>query len=79
MRSSGDIRADLAIWYPARNALAKGQSYTMGGISVTRADLATVNATIKDLEQQLSLAQAAERGDTTAANGFGCVQLLRGP
>jgi hypothetical protein len=58
MRSAVDIQADLEIFYSARRAVALSASYTLdtgqGRQSVTRADLASINATIASLESELS-------------------------
>lgn len=77
MRSPGSINAELSVWYAARTALASAQSYSIGGRSVTKANLGEINSTIASLESEL--ARASAEAGTPAASGFGCVQLLRGP
>jgi hypothetical protein len=75
MRSASAIQADLDAFYAARRKIASGQSATINGQTLTRADLATINATIGTLTSELAQAQAEP--DTAAAAGFGCVRLLR--
>ena len=68
-RDALDIQADLTILYAARIAAATGQSYTLdtgqGRQSVTRADLATINATIATLESELSEAEVGPNPSIT--------------
>ena len=75
MRSASAVQADLTVWYAARTRIAGGQSATINGQSLTRADLDSVNTTIAGMEAELARAQACP--DTPAAAGFGCVRLLR--
>lgn len=55
-RSKEAIQAELDDWYIARGRVQKGQSYSIGTRTLTRADLADINATIKDLEAELARA-----------------------
>ncbi len=52
-RSKAEIQAELAEWYTARLRITKGQSYSIGNRNLTRADLADINDTIRDLEAAL--------------------------
>jgi hypothetical protein len=61
-RSAADIQATLNKFYAARDAIALGQSYTLdtgqGRLSMTRANLAELENSINNLEQQLEEIEA---------------------
>lgn len=46
------IQTRLTAYYAAEIAVLKGQSYSIGNRSLTRADLAAIQTTIKDLETE---------------------------
>ena len=76
-RSVSAIQADLDVWYAARTAVSRGQSYTVDGQAVTRASLSEINTTIRGLESELSAANGVVSGNAAQASGFGLVRLLR--
>lgn len=52
----------LQQYYDAEEKILKGQSYTLGSRQLTRADLATVQNKIKELEAEVDALQ--QRGTT---------------
>lgn len=66
MRTSADISADLQAACAARRSALQAQSYSLdtgqGKQAVQRADLSTINKTIRDLEAELETATADESG-----------------
>jgi len=48
------IEERLSMWLQCEKAIAGNQSYTLDGRSYNRADLATVQRIIRDLQGQLS-------------------------
>jgi hypothetical protein len=73
MRSSSDIQADLDAALEARRTALQAQSYSLdtgqGKQLVTRADLGTINKTIRELQAELKDALASESGDTGITSG----------
>lgn len=65
-RSTSSIQTSLDTWYVARDAIASGQSYSINGRQLGRAQLSEVNKTIAGLERELSRATNAAYG----GNGF---------
>lgn len=58
----GDVRAEIELWLKARAALASGQSYSIGGRTLTRQDLETVNSMLTQLDRTLKALEAAAAG-----------------
>ncbi len=48
-----DAQAQLAAWLAASTAVATGQSYTIEGRSLTRADLDAINRSIDKWDQRV--------------------------
>lgn len=73
MRSSIDIKADLDAALTARRTALQAQSYSLdtgqGKQTVQRADLTSINKTIRDLQTELDQAQAVEAGDSGVTAG----------
>lgn len=67
MRASTEIQADLDAAIAGRRAAMQAQGYSLdtgqGKQSVNRASLAEFNKTIRELQAELSEAQAYESGD----------------
>lgn len=55
----------LALYYDAEKAILSSQSYSLGGKTLTRANLADVQRTIKELETDLKVAKARKTGRKT--------------
>ncbi len=70
-RSASAIQTELDTWYAARAAIATGQSYTIEGQAVSKADLSKVNQTIALLEGQLASANAIAAGRNPGNRIFG--------
>ena len=72
-RSSTDIRADLDAALAARRTAMQAQSYSLdtgqGKQQVQRADLGTINKTIRDLQAELEDSEAVESGATGIISG----------
>ncbi len=64
MRTVTEIQEDLALYVTARNKVLEGnQSWSVGQAQYSRADLATLERTIRALRQELYL---AEQGGTSS-------------
>ena len=62
-RSLGDAQTELAVAYAARaSILANGQNVAVDGQSVSWANLATINETIKILEAEVERLTAEDTG-----------------
>jgi hypothetical protein len=68
MRTSTEIRADLDAALAARRTALSAQSYSLdtgqGKQQVQRADLGTINKTIRELEAELESAVGSESGES---------------
>ena len=68
LRSTTDIQTDLDAVRAARIKAITAQSYTLDSgqtrQGVVRANLTEINKTIRQLESELSRAEAADRGDS---------------
>lgn len=53
-----EIQALRAAWYAAELAVATGQSYTIGGRTLTRADAAFISRQLAKYDAQLTAAEA---------------------
>ena len=63
MRTTAEIDSDLEKLYAARVAIVtSGQSYSVGGRSLTRANLDDINRTIRELEAERRRAVNAASG-----------------
>lgn len=51
----------LTLYYKAEKAILNGQSYEIGGLKLTRADLGKVQDMISELENKVSRLSAAPR------------------
>ncbi len=73
MRSVTEIQEELALYVTARNKVLEGnQSWGVGDNQYTRADLRALERTIRDLRQELYLAEQLAGGySTTQAVVFG--------
>lgn len=49
-----DLRADIAKWEAAANAVSSNKSYMIDGVSYTRQDLAAIEATLQGLYSRLA-------------------------
>lgn len=72
-RTAAAIQTELDTWYDARAKVASGQSYTINGRVLQRANLQQINDTIRNLEHELRRAQYGSRGMFTRGrvSGFG--------
>lgn len=57
-----DVRAEIDLWLKARAALAGGASYSIGGRTLTRQDLDTVNSMLTQLNRTLLSLEARADG-----------------
>lgn len=60
--STADLEDLLSKWIEAEKAITTGQNYSVEGLSVSRADLATVVSRINELSRELCNRQTAARG-----------------
>ncbi len=60
--STADLEETLAMYIAARKSISTGQNYSIEGQSVSRADLAEVNATINELSRELNNRHTANTG-----------------
>lgn len=49
-----ELRADIAKWEAAANAVSSNKSYMIDGVSYTRQDLAAIETTLQGLYSRLS-------------------------
>ena len=49
-----ELRADIAKWEAAANAVSSNKSYMIDGVSYTRQDLAAIETTLQDLYSRLA-------------------------
>lgn len=49
-----ELRADIAKWEAAANAVSSNKSYVIDGVSYTRQDLAAIEATLQGLYSRLA-------------------------
>lgn len=49
-----ELRADIAKWEAAANAVSSNKSYMIDGVSYTRQDLAAIEATLQGLYARLA-------------------------
>ncbi len=49
-----ELRADIAKWEAAANAVSSNKSYMIDGVSYTRQDLAAIEATLQGLYSRLA-------------------------
>lgn len=49
-----ELRADIAKWEAAANAVAKSKSYTIDGLTYTRQDLAAIEKVLEGLYARLA-------------------------
>lgn len=61
-----DVRAELELWLKARTALASGQSYSIGGRTLTRQDMQTVDSMLTQLNRSLLALEANAAGRVRA-------------
>lgn len=61
--------AQLAAWLEASIAVSKGQSYSVGGRSVTRADLPAISAQIDKWERKVQQLQGGSSGGSRVRHG----------
>lgn len=62
MQTLTEVRTELTAWYAARAAIANGQSFSMNGRSLSRANLPDINANIAMLERKEKSLQNAAAG-----------------
>ena len=61
--------AQLAAWLEASIAVSKGQSYSVAGRSVTRADLSAISAQIDKWERRVQQLQGGSSGGGRVRHG----------
>jgi len=52
MQTLTEVRTELTAWYAARTAAARGQTFSMNGRSITKANLPEIHAMISQLERR---------------------------
>ena len=57
-----DYKKRLSLYYQAEERVLEGQSYSMGSMNLTRANLSEIRKAIKDLESRISALE--EKGTT---------------
>lgn len=63
MATPAELKADLAMYKDAERAIVLGaQSYEIAGRKVTKASLPTIQASIRDLEMRLRMAEGNMHG-----------------
>lgn len=71
MATLADLQAELVLYKTARDAILKQQSYTIGDISFTRADLAVVQDRIDSLETRIARKASGPRTSPVFINSRG--------
>ncbi|WP_439685095.1 Primosomal replication protein PriB/PriC domain protein [Cupriavidus oxalaticus] len=71
MITAEQAQAQLDLWVAASAAVAKSQSYTIGGRSLTRVDAAEIRAQIDYWEGKL---RTARRGGRRVTIGYGVAE-----
>jgi len=67
MATVTELEQELSLYKTARDKILSGQEYSIGGRSVRRPDLASIEARIRELENRLTIAQNGGRINTQQA------------
>ena len=70
--SLAEAQEQLRLWMEARSALAGGQSYSLGGRTLTRQDSDTVEANIQRWHNTVLALEAAQKGQGRALGAQAC-------